>query len=255
VLIKIALNGGRTGAPATVEEIANDVAACAAAGATVFHVHPRGAGGIESLQPADADRVVVAIRAKVPNVSLGLTTGAWILPDVQKRLDALAQWQQLPDFASVNFDEEGCELVARLLVERGIGVEAGILDAASTQRFLAAAIPVVRVLIELQEQRLDDALRAIETIVAILGAHAAPRLLHGHAATVWELFDEAARRGYDSRIGLEDVATLPDGRPATNLELFTIALARCGARSSLTRSVRCNARGEGLEVVSPFDER
>ena len=227
MLIKIALNGGRAEAPATVEEIANDVAVCAAAGATVFHVHPRSSDGLESLQPADVDRVVAAIRARVPHVSLGLTTGAWILPDVRKRLDALSHWQQLPDFASVNFDEEGCELVARLLLERGIGVEAGILDAPSTRRFLATAIPVVRVLIELQEQRLEDALLAIDTIVATLGDHRAPRLLHGHGAAVWELFDEACRRGYDSRIGLEDVATLPDGGRATNLELFTTARARC----------------------------
>jgi uncharacterized protein (DUF849 family) len=228
MLIKIALNGGRVGAPATAEEIADDVAACAAAGATVFHVHPRDAGGRESLLPADADRAVAAIRARAPHVSLGLTTGAWILPDVQQRLAAIAGWHALPDFASVNFDEEGCEAVARLLVKRGIGVEAGLLDAASTDRFLAADIPVARVLIELQEQRLDDALRALDTILAILGDHAAPRLLHGHGAMAWELFDEAVRRGYDSRIGLEDVASLPDGKPATNAELFAMARERAG---------------------------
>src|SRR5436190_12738301 len=102
VLIQVALNGGRTGAPATIEEITNDLAACAAAGGTVFHAHPRGTGGTESLLPADVDGLVGAIRAKVPHVSLGLTTGAWILPDVQKRLDAIARWHQLPDFASVN---------------------------------------------------------------------------------------------------------------------------------------------------------
>jgi uncharacterized protein (DUF849 family) len=175
--------------------------------------------------------VVEAIRAKTPRVSLGLTTGAWILPDVPKRLDALAHWRQLPDFASVNFDEEGCELVARLLLERGIGVEAGILDAASTERFLAAEIPVVRVLIELQEQRFDDAVRAIEAIVGILGQHPAPRLLHGHGAMAWELFDEAVRRGYDRRIGLEDVVTLPDGSRATNVQLYRTAMERGGAGS------------------------
>ena len=227
MLIKIALNGGRADAPSTAEEIAEDVAACAAAGAAVFHVHPRSSDGVESLLPADADRVVDVIRASAPRVSLGLTTGAWILPDVPKRADAIAHWRQLPDFASVNFDEEGCELVARTLLERGVGVEAGVLDAASTRRFLEAKIPVLRVLIELQEQRLDDALRAADAIVAALGDHAAPRLLHGHGAIVWELFDEAARRGYDSRIGLEDVAALPDGRPATNnLEIFRIAKLR-----------------------------
>jgi len=223
MLIKIALNGGRAEAPGTVEEIANDVALCAAAGATVFHVHPRDSDRRESLHPADADAVVAAIRAQ--SVSVGLTTGAWILPDVHKRLDAIAHWQQLPDFASVNFDEEGCEEVARLLIERGIGVEAGVLDAASTERFLAAAIPVVRVLIEIQEQQLDEVRRAIDTIVAALGDHAAPRLLHGHGVVVWELFDEAVARGYDSRIGLEDVAA-----PATNLELFRTAMKRLSLR-------------------------
>ena len=227
MLIKVALNGGRRDAPSTAEEIADDVVACAAVGATVFHVHPRAPDGHESLQPADVDAVVSAIRAKAPHVSLGLTTGAWILPDVPKRQDALAQWQQLPDFASVNFDEDGCELVAGLLVERGIGVEAGVLDAPSTERFLAASIPVVRVLIELQEQRLDDALRAIDTILAVLGEHPAPRLLHGHGAAAWQMFDEAVRRGYDSRVGLEDMAVLPDGQPATsNLEIFRIARTR-----------------------------
>jgi uncharacterized protein (DUF849 family) len=226
VLIKIALNGGRAEAPSTPDEIADDVAVCAAAGATVFHVHPRDAGGAESLLPADADRTVRAIRAKVPHVSAGLTTGAWILPDVAGRLQAIARWCELPDFASVNFDEDGCEAVARLLLERGIGVEAGVLDAESTRRFLATGIPVVRLLIELQEQQLEDALRATETILDVLGDHPAPRLLHGHGAVAWELLDEAVRRGYDTRIGLEDVATLPDGRAATNVELFAEAVAR-----------------------------
>ena len=224
--IKIALNGGRRGAPATPAGIADDVAACAAAGATLFHVHPRALDGAESLRPAEADRVVAAIRARAPHVSLGLTTGAWILPNVPERLRAIAGWRHLPDFASVNFDEDGCEAVARLLVERGIGVEAGLLDAASTRRFLTSAIPVIRVLIELQEQRLDDALRTTEAILEVLGDHPAPRLLHGHGAVAWELFDEAVRRGYDSRIGLEDVGTLPDGRLATNVELFAEAVRR-----------------------------
>lgn len=220
MLIKIALNGGRPGAPATPEEIADDVAVCAAAGASVFHVHPRARDGRESLLPEDADRVVKAIRARTPQVSLGLTTGAWILPEVAPRVAAIHGWSELPDFASVNFDEDGCELVARTLLDRGVGVEAGLPDVASTRRFLAMNIPVVRVLIELQEQRLDDALRMADAIDAELGGDDAPRLLHGHGAIVWELFDEAVRRGYGSRIGLEDA----DG--ASNVELFRRARER-----------------------------
>ena len=225
MLIKVALNGGRRGAPSTPEEIANDVAACAAIGATVFHVHPRDDNGAESLLPRDADRVVSAIRARVPRISLGLTTGAWILPDVERRLAAIRVWSELPDFASVNFDEDGCEDVARLLVSRGVGVEAGVLDIASTRRFLDANVPVIRVLIELQEQQLDDALRTMDAIVTTLGDHDAPRLLHGHGAVAWDLFDQAVQRGYDSRVGMEDMDT-----PATNVEIFRRALQSSRAR-------------------------
>gem|GEM_PF-5439360 len=91
-------------------------------------------------------------------------------------------------------------------------------------------------MIEVQEQRLDAALRAIGRIEATLGHHPAPPLLHGHGALAWELFDEAVRRGYDSRIGLEDVATLPDGTPATNVELFAMARARARANATPFRT-------------------
>lgn len=221
MLIKIALNGGRTGAPSTPEEIARDVAACVAVGATVFHVHPRDASGAESLLPQHADPVVRAIRATTPGVSIGLTTGAWILPEVPRRLAAIGGWTELPDFASVNFDEDGCEDVARLLVSRGIGVEGGVLDRASTERFLAARIDAIRVLIEIQEQTVKEALAQIDSIERALGDHPAPRLLHGHGAIVWEMVDEAVRRGYDTRIGREDVHT-----GEANVDLFRRALDR-----------------------------
>jgi uncharacterized protein (DUF849 family) len=237
VLIQVALNGGRRDAPSTIEAIVADVDRCFAAGASVFHVHARDRGGWESLEACEVDPLVAAIRRSTPEIALGVTTAAWILPDAAKRIEAIRKWTQLPDFASVNFDEERCEELARLLVNRGIGVEAGILDEASTARFLAAGIDVIRVLIEIQEQQLEDALRAIDTIVEALGDHPAPRLLHGHGAVTWQLIDEASRRGYQTRIGLEDVQCGPDGTKMTsNAELFRIAQSRVekapGARGS-----------------------
>lgn len=64
--------------------------------------------------PRSARACFTCIRATrtAPHVSLGLTTGAWVLPDVEARLAAIAGWNELPDLASVNFDEEGCERVA-----------------------------------------------------------------------------------------------------------------------------------------------
>ena len=219
MLIKVALNGGRANAPSTPQEIADDIAACATAGASVFHVHARNPAGKESLLPEDVDRLLPAIRQR--GISIGLTTGAWILPDPAKRLHAIDGWRELPDFASVNFDETGCIDVARLLATRGVGVEAGVLDRETTERFLDSGIRVTRVLIEIQEQSVEDAMKQIDTIVNALGDHPAPRLLHGHGAIVWEMVDEAFRRGYDTRIGLEDVDT-----QTTNAELWRMATER-----------------------------
>ncbi|MEP6687502.1 MAG: 3-keto-5-aminohexanoate cleavage protein [Gemmatimonadales bacterium] len=54
----------------------------------------------------------------------------------------------------------------------------------------------------------------------------APRLLHGTGPTAWPLLAEAARRGYQARIGLEDRLFLPDGRIAPdNAGLIAAALA------------------------------
>jgi uncharacterized protein (DUF849 family) len=52
-----------------------------------------------------------------------------------------------------------------------------------------------------------------------------PRLLHGHGPTVWAVLERAGELGYDSRIGLEDSLTLPDGSQARdNADLVATAL-------------------------------
>ena len=42
------------------------------------------------------------------------------------------------------------------------------------------------------------------------------RLLHGVGASAWEFVALAAERGYDTRTGLEDTLTMPDGSIAEN---------------------------------------
>ena len=55
------------------------------------------------------------------------------------------------------------------------------------------------------------------------------RLLHGSNATAWGMMDEAALRGYDTRAGLEDTLTMPDGAVAAdNAEIVTEARRRVG---------------------------
>lgn len=68
------------------------------------------------------------MRAVCPGTPTGLTTGLWIVGDVQRRLDLVAAWPVRPDFVSVNFSEAGAEELAELAIRLGIGVEAGLSD-------------------------------------------------------------------------------------------------------------------------------
>jgi uncharacterized protein (DUF849 family) len=60
-----------------------------------------------------------------------------------------------------------------------------------------------------------------------LGGVEAPRLLHGFGSTTWPLIDIAIVRRYETRIGLEDTLTLPDGSLARdNAHLVRVARRR-----------------------------
>jgi uncharacterized protein (DUF849 family) len=50
-------------------------------------------------------------------------------PLAAERMAAVRSWTVLPDFASVNWHEVGSEAVAAVLLERGVGVEAGLWHA------------------------------------------------------------------------------------------------------------------------------
>jgi uncharacterized protein (DUF849 family) len=61
-----------------------------------------------------------------------------------------------------------------------------------------------------------------------------PCLLHGHGPNVWAVLERAAELGYDSRIGLEDTLTLPDGIQART----THSSSALHGRSSTHENVR-----------------
>lgn len=210
--------------------MALDAAAAVQAGATALHVHPRDAAGAETLDRAAVAATVAAIRDAVA-VPAGVSTGDWIVPDVGDRLRAIGGWTGLPDVASVNVHEPGAIDVARLLIDRGVGVEAGLWheEAAAVLAASGLADRCVRILLEPMETTLDDALATVARIEQRLGGVAVdvPRLLHGVDRTAWPLLDEAMRRGYEARIGLEDTLDRPDGRRADgNEELVRMAVHR-----------------------------
>jgi uncharacterized protein (DUF849 family) len=180
---------------------------------------------------------VAAVRAACPGVPVGVTTLAWVEPDVARRLALVSAWASRPDFASVNFSEPGAAEICAVLLEKGIGFEAGLMlpDDARLLIETGLAARCVRLLIEPDEPEIAAALATVRAIGALLDGAGirAPRLLHGIDATAWPLLDEALRRGYDTRIGLEDTLALPDGSPARdNAQLVAEARRRASQHTA-----------------------
>lgn len=246
MLVKAAINGGRSRVehltvPVTPEEQARAVVDCLRAGAGAVHLHIRSTTGDpaykESLHPTDVAQTLAAIRSVSPEAQIGVSTGAWIVPDAAARFEAVKDWEVLPDFASVNFGEEGAVELATLLLSRNVGVEAGLSAAADAEILMRSGLAkrCIRTLIEPQEQTMESALanvRAIEEVLQSFNGKLS-LLLHGTEATVWPLMDEAIARGYGVRVGLEDTLVLSDGGLArSNVELVDEAVRRVSAASS-----------------------
>jgi uncharacterized protein (DUF849 family) len=222
-VIKAALNGGRTRAehpaiPITPEELAISARESVAAGAQAIHFHVRGPDGRESLDADDVARALGAVRTAIPGTPVGVSTGAWILKNATLRHATISQWKVLPDFASVNFKEDGAVPLAELLLSRGIGVEAGLSDTVGTEIFLKSGLAprCLRLLIEPFERSTVQALKTLAAIASLLDKLRVkpPCLFHGLNETAWALIDEAAARSYDTRVGFEDILTLPNGARA-----------------------------------------
>jgi uncharacterized protein (DUF849 family) len=236
VLIQVALNGGRKRAehpaiPFTPEELAASARESIAAGARSIHFHVRASDERESMAPDDVAAALAAVRTAAPGIPVGVSTGAWILPDPKLRHETISRWTTWPDFASVNFKEQGAGLLAEMFMARGVGVEAGLSDVRGTELLLASGLApnCLRMLVEPFEEEIRDALQTLEGIEAVLDKAGVKvrRLLHGMSKPAWDLIDEAAARGYDTRVGFEDALALPDGRRAvSNAALVSEAVRR-----------------------------
>jgi uncharacterized protein (DUF849 family) len=222
VLLKACVNGTRRppvhpALPTTPASFGWAAAASVAAGAGAIHLHVRNEQS-ESLEPADVARVLIAVRRAIPSTPVGVSTGQWIVQDPEKRHTLVRKWTTLPDFASVNFNEAGSAALADLLMERGIGVEAGLFDRAAAEACVESGLAArcLRLMFEPRGGDVTAALAAVTDMERVLDRAGIrqPRLLHGSGATAWPLIEEAAKRGYDTRAGLEDTLTLPDGSPA-----------------------------------------
>ncbi|MEJ2152896.1 MAG: 3-keto-5-aminohexanoate cleavage protein [Gemmatimonadota bacterium] len=234
--LKAALNGSRDShehshLPVTAKQLAREARRAVSAGAHAIHLHVRNKTRKESLAADDVDRTLRAVRRACPGTPIGISTAAWIVPDAEKRLRAVLGWREKPDFASVNFNERGSVDLARALLDLGVGVEVGLKDRNAVETFLASELAnsCQRVLLEPRER---DSARALEIVGEVehelnVQGIETPRLLHGFGPTTWPLIDIAIVRRYETRIGLEDTLTLPDGSLARdNAHLVRVARKR-----------------------------
>jgi uncharacterized protein (DUF849 family) len=223
-MIQCALNGdyGRDDHPAvpvTLEQLVADAVACRAAGAASVHLHPRRPGDeVESLAPDVHDAVVAAIRAAVPDLEISCSTQEDIdLGEAPDRVAAIRAWRSPPDAVSLNLAEAGVIELGAALIDRGIGIEAGVFTLDGADALLAApwASAVHRVLVEVIYEHEDHAAvelaQAIDARVSDLGR---PRLWHGDARANWAVVDAGIAAGRDVRVGLEDTLIGRDGGPA-----------------------------------------
>ncbi|MFG2829391.1 3-keto-5-aminohexanoate cleavage protein [Streptomyces sp. NPDC048434] len=232
-MLQVCLNGARTAAdsgavPMSPAALADAARQAVAAGAEEVHVHPKTPCGRDSLAPRVVAAALEAIRAVVA-VPVGVTTGAWAEPDPVRRAERIRSWTALPDHASVNWHEPGAETVAAALLERGIGIEAGLWSGTDGAERFARSPLASRVLRVLAEVTDTDAGSAPATARALLTAVAGaapgrPVLLHGEDGGAWPVLRLAGELGLATRIGIEDTLLLPDGRPAaSNAQLVAAA--------------------------------
>ncbi|MER6211498.1 3-keto-5-aminohexanoate cleavage protein [Streptomyces sp. NPDC001642] len=242
-MVQVCLNGSRGAAdgwmvPVSPGALADAAVEAVAAGATDVHLHPKTPCGHDTLSPRVLAVTLEAIRARVP-VPVGVTTGAWAEPDPAARLERIRTWTTLPDHASVNWHEPGAEEVATALLDRGVGVEAGIWSGTEgAARFAVSPLrsKVLRVLAEVTDLTTDTAEASARALLSDLGnAHGRPVLLHGENGGTWPVLRLAGQLGLATRIGLEDTLLLPNGeRALSNAQLVTEGLAqyRAAQRSS-----------------------
>jgi uncharacterized protein (DUF849 family) len=218
--------------PVSPGALADAAVEAVAAGATDVHVHPKSPCGHDTLSPRVLAVTLDAIRARV-TVPVGVTTGAWAEPEPAARLERVRGWRVLPDHASVNWHEPGAAEVAAALLDRGVGVEAGIWSGTDgAARFAVSPLrsKVLRILAEVTDPDKNTAEATARALLSDLGnTHGRPVLLHGEDGGAWPVLRLAERLGLATRIGLEDTLFLPDGeRALSNAQLVAEALVQYG---------------------------
>ncbi|MBU2669024.1 3-keto-5-aminohexanoate cleavage protein [Actinoplanes bogorensis] len=223
--------------PVSTDEVVAELTECFAAGATGVHLHVRDGSGGETLDPAVVNETCRRVREIGPGVEIGLTTGAWIVPDLADRIAMIREWEGV-DVATVNLSEDGFEQVMAAMLDVGIGIDVGLWAPQEMPALLASGLlpQAARISIELDPGEPYFLDGPPETVARTLNdrldeaGSTCPRLTHGMNDWTWPLVRDAFRRGHDTRVGFEDSVLLPDGTTATsNADLVRAAVRLAAA--------------------------
>src|SRR5690348_15834362 len=223
--------------PVSVDELIADLRACFRAGATGVHLHVRDQSGTETLDPLVVNDTCLRVREAAGELDvqpeIGLTTGAWIVPDLAERIAMIREWEGV-DCATVNLTEPGLEKVMTAMLDVGIGIDEGLWAPVEIDRPVRSGLlpRVQRVSIELDPGEpyflTGEPTELAQHVNDLLGyaGSACPRPTHDMNDWTWPLVQDAFRRGHDTRVGFEDSVLLPDGaRAENNAQLVKAAVA------------------------------
>lgn len=231
-LLQAALNGGREhpAVPHTPDELAAEACAAVDAGAESLHLHPYDENGSQTLAAEPCAEALRAVRDACPGVTISLSTSAGIEPDPDRRYELVAAWTELPDLVTANQGERGVQDLCELLVERGIGLEAGLLSLDDAHAFVESGLAsrCERAMVEPLDPVPAEAVSHAASIEETLDESGVQleQVHHGDGIASWAVNRRAVARGHGIRTGLEDTTVLPDGRPAAgNGELVAAAAA------------------------------
>nr|MBA2600479.1 3-keto-5-aminohexanoate cleavage protein [Actinomycetota bacterium] len=222
-LLQVALNGSRALAehpaiPRTPHELAVESLAAVRAGGQVLHLHAYDESGSETFHAEPCAAAIRAVRVACPGIPVSLSTSEAIESDPARRLELIADWTELPDLVTANQGESGIVELCEHLMERGVGIEAGLLGVADAETFVRTAITDVcaRVMIEPMDEDPDQAVAhaaAMEQVLVDASINL-EQVHHGDGIASWAVNKRAVARGHGIRTGLEDTILMPDGQLA-----------------------------------------
>jgi uncharacterized protein (DUF849 family) len=234
-MLQVAVNGSRTPAehpaiPRTPDELAEATRVAVDAGAQVVHVHAYDPSGVETLAAEPCAAALRAVRVACPGVPISLTTSSGIESDPRRRLELVRSWTELPELVTANMGEAGIVQLCAHLIERGVGIEAGLLSLDDAGAFVRTGLTdrCVRVLVEPLDADPAEAVAHAAAIEEVLLAAeiTSEQVHHGDGVASWAVNARALPRGHGIRTGLEDTTVLPDGRQAPdNAALVRAAVA------------------------------